>query len=62
MTDEDVEAYKFAISQPGAITCALNYYRSNIGLNLSHDWLKDGQSRVTAPTLLVWVGEQTKSF
>ena len=55
MTDMDVEAFKFAIAQPGALTAALCYYRNIVTLYLEDDWLKDGQARVTSPTLIVWV-------
>ena len=55
MSDMDVEAFKFAISQPGALTAALNYYRNVGTLYLEDDWLKDGQARITSPTLIVWV-------
>ena len=56
MTDNDIEAYRFAMSQPGAITSALNYYRNIDGFLVDHDWMKEGQSRITSPTLVVWVG------
>jgi hypothetical protein len=51
----DIEAFKFAISQPGALTAALNYYRNIVTLYLDDDWLRDGQTRITSPTLIVWV-------
>ena len=51
----DIEAFKFAISQPGALTGALNYFRNVVTLYLEDDWLKNGHARVTSPTLIVWV-------
>ncbi|CAB4026119.1 epoxide hydrolase 4-like [Paramuricea clavata] len=57
MSDMDLEAFKFAISQPGALTAALNYYRNIVTLYLDDDWLRDGQTRITSPTLIVW-GDQ----
>ncbi|XP_028413481.1 epoxide hydrolase 4-like [Dendronephthya gigantea] len=57
ISDLDIEAFKFAISQPGALTAALNYYRNVVTMYIDNDWLKDGQPRVTAPTLIVW-GDQ----
>lgn len=30
-TDEDLEAYKYTFSQPGALTAGINYYRANFG-------------------------------
>jgi hypothetical protein len=55
MSDMDLEAFKFAISQPGALTAALNYYRNVVTLYLEDDWLKDGQALITSPTLIIWV-------
>lgn len=55
MTDMDIDAYKYALSQPGAVTAALNYYRNAAALYVEDDWLKDGHVRVTSPTLIVWV-------
>ena len=55
ITDMDIEAFKFAFSQPGALTGALNYFRNVITLYLEDDWLSNGHARVTSPTLIVWV-------
>ncbi|XP_055311528.1 epoxide hydrolase 2-like [Sitodiplosis mosellana] len=30
-TEEDLEAYKYTFSRPGALTAAINYYRANFG-------------------------------
>eukprot|EP01136_Pigoraptor_vietnamica_P037533 Opistho-1_new@105600 len=51
---EDIEAFKYAFSQPYAATAAINYYR-NI--------FRHPQPRhtITTPTLLVW-GEQDKAL
>ncbi|XP_053725465.1 epoxide hydrolase 4 isoform X1 [Synchiropus splendidus] len=48
LTTEDLEAYLYALSQPGALTGALNYFRnvfSSLPLNQNH---------VRAPVLLLW--------
>ncbi|XP_034387156.1 epoxide hydrolase 4 [Cyclopterus lumpus] len=51
LTAEDLEAYLYALSQPGALTGALNYYRNVFSsLPLS-------QNHVRSPVLLLW-GEQ----
>ena len=56
MSDEDIEAFKFAISQPGASTAAFNYYRNVVGTFVDKEWIKDGRKKITSPTLVVWVG------
>ena len=48
VTPEDLELYKYAISRPGALTSAINYYRS-VGTS-SLSWM----SKITTPTLLLW--------
>lgn len=49
-TNADIEAYKNAAAQRGALTAALNYYR-NFGQQrtLSSDW-----SVLQVPTLMIW--------
>ncbi|GLD65396.1 epoxide hydrolase 4 [Lates japonicus] len=48
LTAEDLEAYLYALSQPGALTGALNYYRNVFSsLPLS-------QNHVRSPVLLLW--------
>lgn len=54
MNDMDFAAFKFAISQPGALTAAINYYRNFFSLCLNDGWLQ-GQKLITSPTLIVWV-------
>jgi epoxide hydrolase 4 len=67
-TDADVEAYRKALSQPGALTAAINYYRANVSrlmrgskpLRISDQSLekKVGKGRgVQVPTLFIF-GEQ----
>lgn len=55
-TDADVTRYKRALGRPGALTAALNYYRSiarrNARLTLTRGGV--GDLSVDAPTLLVW--------
>jgi pimeloyl-ACP methyl ester carboxylesterase len=53
---QDVRLYKQALSQPGALTAAINYYRATIRVR------RDSQRavrRITAPTLLLW-GERDR--
>jgi len=49
-TDEDIEKYKEAWSQPDAITSMLNWYRATVRLQGSTS--KD--VRVNVPTLMMW--------
>ena len=52
-SDEDLERYREAMSQPGALTCALNYYRAAF-----RRWRRlerpPREGRVQAPTLMLW--------
>jgi pimeloyl-ACP methyl ester carboxylesterase len=53
---EDVRLYKEALSRPGALTAAINYYRAAMR------YRRDAQRairRITAPTLLLW-GERDR--
>lgn len=51
--EEDRRVFIEALSQPGAITAALNYYRANIP---PENWLKPPPEMppVTVPTMIVW--------
>jgi pimeloyl-ACP methyl ester carboxylesterase len=54
-SDHDILRYKEALSQPGALTAALNYYRAAFRYSL---WESARvHRRVDVPTLLIW-GEQ----
>ena len=58
-TDEDIEVYKSALRQPGALTAGINYYRANVFKSLFRGGAEtpkeDGRIRV--PTLFIY-GEQ----
>jgi pimeloyl-ACP methyl ester carboxylesterase len=58
---EDVERYKEAARQPGALTGAINYYRANVFDRLfarkREDDVKRSDGRVKVPTLFIF-GEQ----
>lgn len=54
-TDEDLAKYKEALAQPGALTAAINYYRSMLRGNPYR--IKNWLVPVRAKTLLIW-GEQ----
>ena len=60
-TSEDVERYKEAVRQPGALTAAINYYRANVFDRLFASGRKSdgdqGSGRVRVPTLFIF-GEQ----
>lgn len=50
-SEEDIDGYIAALSKPGALTAALNYYRANFrgdGFRLA------SSSKVTAGTLVIW--------
>jgi epoxide hydrolase 4 len=50
-SDDDIEQYVRALSQPGALTAALNYYRANV----RSDAIALGRSaRIAADTLVIW--------
>jgi pimeloyl-ACP methyl ester carboxylesterase len=55
-TADDLRLYKEAVSQPGALTAALNYYRAAYRHRREARTLR---RRVTAPTLLLW-GERDR--
>jgi pimeloyl-ACP methyl ester carboxylesterase len=56
-TDEDLEVYKAALGEPGAVTGGINYYRANL-----RDFLRRGfgdreirkHERIRVPTLFVY--------
>jgi pimeloyl-ACP methyl ester carboxylesterase len=57
-SDDDIEQYVRALSVPGALTAALNYYRAN----LRSDALALGRSvRIAADTLVIW-GERDRTL
>ena len=59
-SDSDVESYKQAMRQPGALTAAINYYRANVGSILfrgSRDESPKKQGGIEVPTLFIF-GEQ----
>jgi len=59
-SDDDIEAYKQALQQPGALTSSINYYRANVFRSLLGGGVetpKDGRGRIRVPTLFIY-GEQ----
>ncbi|KAK6189029.1 hypothetical protein SNE40_005080 [Patella caerulea] len=48
MTNEDIEAYKYAFSRPGAATASINYYRAAVR-SVSHD-----KRVIEKPTQIIW--------
>ncbi|XP_064621053.1 epoxide hydrolase 4-like [Lineus longissimus] len=48
VTPEEIEAWKYQFSQPGAWTSAINYYRANIRTDRKQ-W-----GKITKPTLIIW--------
>ncbi len=56
-TTQDIAEYKAALSQPGALTAGINYYRANFRDFWSRPtWFTDP---ITQPTLIIW-GEQDR--
>lgn len=59
-TDEDIEVYKEALRQPGALTAGINYYRANVFKSLFRGGVetpKEAGGRIRVPTLFIY-GEQ----
>jgi pimeloyl-ACP methyl ester carboxylesterase len=66
-TDDDIRLYKEAVSQPGALTAMINYYRA-FGRRTARGRHEgdgagggDGDSVVRRPTLVIW-GEQDSAL
>ena len=56
-TSHDITLYKNAISEPGALTAGINYYRGNfLDFWRGPRWFNEP---ITTPTLVIW-GEQDK--
>src|SRR5262249_54347044 len=58
-TDDDIEAYKEALRQPGALRSSINYYRANVLPSLFRgggETLRENR-RIRTPTLFIY-GEQ----
>lgn len=53
-TRSDIEAYKKAWSQPGALTAMLNWYRSIFRGSLKYLFKKIPTRRVSVPTRILW--------
>ncbi|MBN8657477.1 MAG: alpha/beta hydrolase [Anaerolineae bacterium] len=53
-TRSDIEAYKKAWSQPGALTAMLNWYRSIFRGSLKYVFKKIPTRRVSVPTRILW--------
>jgi epoxide hydrolase 4 len=51
---EVLERYRIAMSRPGTLTAALNYYRAMFRRPLSTARLSTGDVRIAAATLLIW--------
>jgi pimeloyl-ACP methyl ester carboxylesterase len=59
-TDEDIEVYKGALRQPGALTAGINYYRANVFKSLFRGGVEtpnERGGRIRVPTLFIY-GEQ----
>lgn len=53
-TEADLQRYRAAAAQPGALTAMINYYRANL---LQSPWMQRDWQPLQVPTLLIW-GEQ----
>ncbi|MBS7287926.1 MAG: alpha/beta hydrolase [Candidatus Freyarchaeota archaeon] len=56
-SEEDLDEYVKAWSQPGAITAMINYYRANIKPEVFMEDVKLNLPKVKTPTLVMW-GEE----
>ena len=53
ITDDILEAFKYAFSRPGALTPPINYYRNM--LYISQKKAGGPETTIEIPTLVVWV-------
>jgi pimeloyl-ACP methyl ester carboxylesterase len=56
-SDDDIEVYKEALRQPGALTASLNYYRANVFRSLrggAVETPKGHDGRIRVPTLFIY--------
>ncbi len=55
-TDADIEFYKSALKEPGALTAAINYYRANLGRFLKRrpGGEMSKHERIRVPTLFIY--------
>lgn len=56
-SDEDIETYKAALRQPGALTSSLNYYRANVLRSLLRRGVEtpsEADGRIRVPTLFIY--------
>jgi pimeloyl-ACP methyl ester carboxylesterase len=54
-TDEDIEVYKEALRQPGALTAGINYYRANVFKTLFPSKVETpARGRTRVPTLFIY--------
>jgi pimeloyl-ACP methyl ester carboxylesterase len=56
-SDADIEIYKSAMREPGALTAAINYYRANLGGRLKQVFKRGEytkQERIRVPTLFIF--------
>ena len=61
-TDEEIMVYVRAMSQPGALTAALNYYRANFWgrfVRARSDKYGTGNAKVKVPTLFIYGEKDT---
>ena len=59
-SNDDIEVYKAALRQPGALTSSINYYRANVFRSLRRGGVEtpqDGRRGIRVPTLFIY-GEQ----
>jgi epoxide hydrolase 4 len=56
-SDADIEIYKSAMREPGALTASINYYRANLGARLKMSFRRGDytkQERIRVPTLFIF--------
>lgn len=60
ITDTDIAVYKKAMSEPGALTAALNYYRANFWKQFSSkENPPQATKKITVPTLFIYGEKDT---
>jgi pimeloyl-ACP methyl ester carboxylesterase len=54
ITDTEIAVYKKALSEPGALTAAINYYRANVRKIFSKEDSPQTTKRIKVPTLFIY--------